>query len=240
MNYGLVARCARTGRLGYGVASSRMAVGHVCCDAVRAGVGVAITLGFPRPANNLLGIRLLGQGFSSAQVLRALRGNDPLAASRQIVVMDREGVAAADTGTSTQSWAGHQTDLNLAVFGDRLCGQLIIEALTRSFGANSELELEERLLAALEAGRVAAAGQGESGATPALSAALSVYGVQDYSDWDLRVDMHDDAVVELRRVHEEYQLMAAYYIERAKNPQAAKTQMEFVDMLKANRPKVMP
>jgi hypothetical protein len=53
-------------------------------------------------------------------------------------------------------------------------------------------------------------------------------------------DEHDDAVVELRRVQDEYALMAAYYIERAKNPKAAKTQMEFVDMLKANRPKVMP
>ncbi len=69
---------------------------------------------------------------------------------------------------------------------------------------------------------------------------MIVYGIQDYSDWDLRVDEHEKAIDELRRVHEEYKPNAAYYIERARNPDNAIPAMEFADMLAAQRPKEMP
>jgi uncharacterized Ntn-hydrolase superfamily protein len=187
MSYGLVARCGRTGRLGYGVASPAMAVGHTLCDAVRAGTGVAITLGSPRPANNLLALRLLAQGFSSAQTLQGLRDNDPGADTRQIIIMDRDGKAAAETGPLTKPWSGHRTCQDLAVFGDALAGDAIIDAIAQSFTNRAEDTLEERLLMALEAGHAEVARMSGSGAVPARSAALCAYGVQDYSDWDLRV-----------------------------------------------------
>jgi hypothetical protein len=41
-------------------------------------------------------------------------------------------------------------------------------------------------------------------------------------------------------VHEEYKPNAAYYIERARNPENAIPAMEFADMLAAQRPKEMP
>ena len=43
---------------------------------------------------------------------------------------------------------------------------------------------------------------------------LSVYSEFDYADLDLRVDWHDAAVDELRRMYEDYKPYQAYYRER--------------------------
>src|ERR1700709_2229121 len=108
MSYGLLARCSRTGRLGYAVASQTMASGSFCFDGARSGTGVSMTLGAPRPANNLLAMKLLAQGFTAMQTLKALQANDAHAEFRQIAVMDRDGNAAVATGPSTGKWAGQQ------------------------------------------------------------------------------------------------------------------------------------
>jgi uncharacterized Ntn-hydrolase superfamily protein len=67
------------------------------------------------------------------------------------------------------------------------------------------------------------------------SVALVVYGVRDYSDVDLRVDMHERPIAELRRLYDEYQPFGVYYDERAKNPREAIPQREFADMLARKR-----
>jgi hypothetical protein len=51
------------------------------------------------------------------------------------------------------------------------------------------------------------------------------------------VDLHDDPIAELRRIYDEYQPFAAYYLERGKHPRQAISQMEFADMLYAGRKK---
>lgn len=53
----------------------------------------------------------------------------------------------------------------------------------------------------------------------------------DYPDIDVRVDLHDDAVVELRRVLEEFKRYEVFYRERGRNPREAITQDEFVARL---------
>jgi len=47
----------------------------------------------------------------------------------------------------------------------------------------------------------------------------------------VRVDLHDDAVVELRRVLEEFKRYEVFYRERGRNPREAITQDEFVARL---------
>ena len=69
-----------------------------------------------------------------------------------------------------------------------------------------ERELEERLLAALEAGRDAG---GQNGGQQ--SAALIVYGTEVSAYVDLRVDHHAEPVGELRRVYEGFKPLIPYY-----------------------------
>ena len=46
-----------------------------------------------------------------------------------------------------------------------------------------------------------------------------VYGDYDHAELDLRVDLHDKAVEELRRAFEEYELYRGYYKERSQEPE---------------------
>ncbi|MEA2908142.1 MAG: hypothetical protein QOJ15_223 [Bradyrhizobium sp.] len=240
MTYCIIARCPRTGRLGLGVASYSFSIGMYCSDAMRANTGVSITLGAPNPGNNALAVRLLAQGFTSAQVLAQLIENDVNSDYRQIGVMDREGNVAGSTGTMTRPWCGQLAGKNYMALGDMLAGQGVLDALAEGYAADPAASLEDRLLVALEAGRDAGGQVGKGGRLPARSAAVVVAGIFDYSDWDLRVDAHDEAVDELRRVHKEFKLYADYYVERARSPRNAKTQMEFADMVAGDQPKEMP
>jgi len=47
----------------------------------------------------------------------------------------------------------------------------------------------------------------------------------------VRVDLHDDAVIELRRVLEEFKRYEVFYRERGRKPREAITQDEFVARL---------
>jgi len=240
VTYCIIARCPRTGRLGLGVASYSFLIGMYCSDATRANTGISITLGAPKPGNNALAVRLLAQGFTSAQVLAQLVQNDVNSDYRQIGVMDREGNVAAYSGTMTRPWCGHLAAKDHVALGDMLVGQHVLDAVVEGYAADPAASLEERLLVALEAGSDAGGQVGKGDRLPERSAAIVVAGIRDYSDWDLRVDAHDVAVKELRRVHEEFKLYADYYVERARSPRNAKTQMEFADMVAADQPKEMP
>jgi uncharacterized Ntn-hydrolase superfamily protein len=232
MTYSIIARCPRTGQLGIGVASYSIAIGLYCDGAVRANTGVTLTQGFANPRNNYLGINLLAQGRTAAQALTELVANDPDGEYRQIAIVDRENNALAHTGASLRKWAGHRIGKGYVAFGDGLAGQQVVDALAAAFEAAPEMELDERLLAALEAGRAAGGIVGAKGRLPERSAAMIVWGNRTYNEVDLRVDLHDRAIDELRRIYIDYKPSIAYYEERARNPRNAIPAMEFADMLK--------
>jgi uncharacterized Ntn-hydrolase superfamily protein len=234
MSYSVIGHCPRTNRVGLGVASYSLAVG-LYCDASRANTGVVLTLGAPNPGNNGLGLRLLAQGFTPPHVLSELLHNGPAHAHRQVSILDRAGNPAAYSGDLLRGWSGHRTGPGYVAAGNMLQSADVVDAIAAGFTAASDADLEERLLRALEAGRDAGGQRGTTGPLPARSAAFVVFGSMDYSDWDLRVDMHAEAVGELRRVHEEFKPNAAYYLERARRPQNAIPAMEFADMLKSGR-----
>ena len=58
-----------------------------------------------------------------------------------------------------------------------------------------------------------------------------IFGAYDHSESDLRVDLHDKAVDELRRAFEEYELYRDYYRRRGDNPKEAMPQHEFAARL---------
>ncbi len=220
MTYSIVARCPRTGQLGLGIASYSIAIGLYCDGAVRANTGVTLTQGFPNPRNNYLAINLLAQGRTAGQALMELIGNDPGSEYRQIALVDRENNAVAHTGAKLRKWAGHRIGKGYVAFGDVLAPQA---------------GLDEQLLAALEAGRDAGGMAGAKGRLPERSAAMIVWGNRTYNEVDLRVDLHDRAIDELRRIYVDYKPSIAYYEERARNPRNAIPAMEFADMLKTRK-----
>jgi uncharacterized Ntn-hydrolase superfamily protein len=237
MTYSIVARCPRTGQFGISIASYSIAIGRYTNGALRANTGATQSLGAPHPRNNYFAIDLLAQGRTAVQALNELVANDPQSAYRQIAVVDREGTAVAHSGAQLRGWAGHRIGTGYVAFGDTLAGPQVLEALAAAFEGASEAGLDEQLLAALEAGCNAGGCVGATGRLPERSAAMVVWGNRTYNEFDLRVDRHDSAIQDLRRIFADYKPSIAYYEERARHPRNAIPAMEFADMLKASQQK---
>jgi uncharacterized Ntn-hydrolase superfamily protein len=232
MTYTVIARCARTGRLGIAAASYTLAIGAYCDGGTRPNVGVTFTQGAPLMRNNRLAINSLAQGCTPQLALTALEANDPQYEYRQIAIVDREGIAVAHTGRRVRKVAGQRIGSGFVAIGDMLAGEKVLDALVARFESEPQADLDDRLLATLEAGRDAGGLAGVSGPLPERSVALVVWGRHDYSEIDLRVDLHDGAIAELRRMYGDYKPTAEYYEERARHPRNAIPAMEFADMLK--------
>jgi uncharacterized Ntn-hydrolase superfamily protein len=232
MTYSIVARCPRTGQLGIGVASFSMAVGLYCDGAVRANTGATLTQGFPNPRNNYLAINLLAQGHTAGQALATLIANDSHSDYRQIAIVDRDDNAVIHSGGKLRPWAGQRIGKGCVAFGDGLVGPQVVEAMGKRFEATAPADLDERLLAALEAGRDAGGLVGVKGRLPERSAAVIVWGNRTHNELDLRTDLHDNAVAEVRRIHADYKPTIAYYDERARNPRHAISGVAFAERLK--------
>ena len=232
MTYTILGRCQRTGRVGIGIATFSITVGRYCWG-VKSNAGVTVSQAFANERNNALALRLLTQGFTARSVLQQLMDNDPYAQYRQIGVIDRSGMAVAHTGPKTRGWSGHVVGENYVAFGNGLVGPEVADAIAKGFLAEPESDLEHRLLMGIEYGRDAG-GQGtrERHKTE-RSSALRVYSTDTFADIDLRVDLHETAVEELRRVWTEYKQYETYYRNRERNPRAAIGQEEFMKTLKA-------
>jgi uncharacterized Ntn-hydrolase superfamily protein len=194
--FSLTARCHRTGQLGIAVSTAVPAVGMLA-PFVRSRVGAVATQSFVNPYLGLWGLDHLAAGHSAEETLEHLRRSDAGIEYRQLAVVDSAGRSAAFTGTACDTWHGHLTGPDYAIAGNMLVGAATLDAMEASFLADDGRPLAERLLAALTAGQ--AAGGDKRGRQ---SAALKVYGTEDYAALDLRVDEHPDPVAELVRVHD--------------------------------------
>jgi len=234
MTFSVLARCPTTGHFGIGVATYSLCVGQYC-DGLRSRVGATMTQAFVNQGNNDLALRLLSMGYTAARVMEELAGNDPHHDYRQIAIIDHDGAVAAFTGSKTRGWAGHRTGEGFAAFGNVLAGPEVADAIAAGFLSQPELPLEYRLLRALECGRDAGGQCGGEGHLTERSAVLRVFGDQPYADLDLRVDVHDRAVDELRCCFEAYMPYRDYYRERGRDPVHAMPQEAFVARLRATR-----
>lgn len=230
MTFTLVARCPKTGQMGIGIATYSICVG-LYCNGLRASVGATMSQAFVNQGNNTLALRLLAEGFAPARVLDELKANDPDFAYRQIAVIDRDGRAAAYSGPKTRGWSGHKIGDGYVSMGNVLAGPDVVDAIATGYEKYADESFERRLLRALESGRDAGGQIGNDGHLTERSAGLFVYGNHDHAELDLRVDLHDKAVDELRRAFEEYDLYRGYYRDRGKNPREAIPQYEFVARL---------
>ena len=95
----------------------------------------------------------------------------------------------ASTGAATTAGEG------FSVAGNMLAGAAVIDETAKAYAANAALPFPRRLIAALKAGE--AAGGDKRGKQ---SAALLIYGEEEWPDLDLRVDDHTDPLAELERL----------------------------------------
>ena len=195
MTWSILAR-DDSGQFGVAIASKFFAVGALCVHT-RRGVGAVSTQALMNPLYGPAALDLLLAGRSAAQAVAELVGADAGRDQRQVHVLSATGAGAAHTGSSCVDWCGHALFEDFSVAGNMLAGPDVVNATAQAFVAASGRPMAERLLAAMAAGE--AAGGDKRGKQ---SAALRIHGGQDYPQLDLRVDDHEDPIVELQRLYQ--------------------------------------
>lgn len=218
MTFTVIAHDSVTGQLGIGIATYSLAVG-ASCPFIRPGVGAVSTQAATHAPHGPNALDSLGHGASPEKALRGLGNNDPHYDFRQIGIVDSNGVVAIHTGKKTRSWAGAVSGDGWLTMGNVLAGRHVIERMAGALTQESERPLAERLVVALEAGRDAGGQADAEGKHLAeRSAVVTVFSDKSFPDVDIRVDAHETAVTELRRVFDLYMQADEYYRSRSERP----------------------
>ena len=194
MTWSIIFHERPTGRIGIAVATKSFAVGSRVPN-IEPQKGAVCTQAMTNPLYGQRGLRLIREGIGAADVVRLLIAPDAGREHRQLHVMGADGRFAAHTGVECVPWCGHWTGEDMSVAGNMLAGPAVVSETVRVLRERTDLALPRRLIAAMRAGE--AAGGDKRGKQ---SAALVIYGDQDYSELDLRVDDHIEPLLELARL----------------------------------------
>src|SRR6266851_3750822 len=194
MTWSIIARDDMTGQFGIAVATRFFAVG-ARVPHVAAGLGGIATQALVNPYYGIDGLKLLREGHSPRDIVETLIASDSGHESRQLHILDASGRVAAHTGRDCVDWCGHVEGDGFSIAGNMLVGAKVLDDTAKTYLENKSLPFAQRLIAALRAGE--AAGGDKRGKQ---SAALLIYGEEEWSDLDLRVDDHLDPLAELERL----------------------------------------
>jgi uncharacterized Ntn-hydrolase superfamily protein len=194
MTWSIIARDNATGQFGIAVATKFFAVG-ARVPYVAAGLGAIATQALVNPYYGIDGMRLLREGRTSRAIVDTLIAADAGRETRQLHVMDALGGIASHTGRDCVDWCGHIGGNGFSIAGNMLSGAQVLDDTAKAYVANEDLTFPQRLIAAMRSGE--AAGGDKRGKQ---SAALLIYGEEEWSDLDLRVDDHADPLAELERL----------------------------------------
>ncbi|MFG1423542.1 DUF1028 domain-containing protein [Roseixanthobacter liquoris] len=228
MTYSIIAACPATGRVGIAIASRSIAVGFTQVHLVGK-VGALVRLGKRDDLTTRTLFKLLEQGVppSAAIALSGVEERSHL--TRQVALIDASARTAVWEASGTDPWSGFVAGAGFIASGEGLAGAGVIKAMADSFAAGGGSDFDVRLLAALEAGSAAGglAGPAER------SAALVVHGAGVHSELDLRIDLQEGAVAELRVMFDFYKPYEAFYRLRSENPRQTPPQEAFMATLAA-------
>ena len=194
MTWSIIAKDNATGQFGIAVATRFFAVG-ARVPHIAAGIGAIATQALVNPYYGIDGVKLLRDGRAPRDIIERLIATDAGYESRQLHIMDASGRIAAHTGKECVDWCGHLEGKGFSIAGNMLAGARVLDDTAKTYVANEKMPFARRLIAAMRAGE--AAGGDKRGRQ---SAALLIYGEEEWSELDLRVDDHADPLTELERL----------------------------------------
>jgi uncharacterized Ntn-hydrolase superfamily protein len=196
MTWSIIARDSSTGQFGIAVATRFFAVG-ARVPYIAAGHGGIATQALTNPYYGIDGLKLLREGRSPGDIVKTLIAADSGRESRQLHILDAGGRIASYTGSECVDWCGHVAGNGFSIAGNMLAGAQVLDDTATAYVANEKLPFAQRLIAAMRSGE--AAGGDKRGKQ---SAALLIYGEEEWSDLDMRVDDHADPLAELGRLEQ--------------------------------------
>jgi uncharacterized Ntn-hydrolase superfamily protein len=225
MTWSIIARDSATGQFGIAVATRFFAVG-ARVPHIAAGIGAVATQALVNPYYGIDGLKLLREGRKPSDIVEMLTAADAGRESRQLHVMDAGGRIAAYTGRECIDWCGHIEGDGFSIAGNMLGGARVLDDTARAYTDQERLPFAQRLIAAMQSGE--AAGGDKRGRQ---SAALLIYGEEEWSALDLRVDDNADPLAELERLEQvsrERWVHFRQFLPTRKNP-AGVTDRETID-----------
>ena len=199
--FSIVAADLETGEVGCAVQSKYFSVGSVVPWAW-AGIGAVATQAAGIAVYGRLALEELQRGAMPEAALETVLADDPGRETRQLGIVTADGRAAAFTGKKCLDWAGHRVGPGFAIQGNILAGEAVVDEMARAY-TETVGTLVERLVAALEAGQ--AAGGDKRGQQSAALIVERAGGRAESREGidricDLRVEDHQEPIVELRRL----------------------------------------
>jgi uncharacterized Ntn-hydrolase superfamily protein len=196
VTYSLVAFDPNSGECGVAVQSHWFSVGGLVTWG-EPGVGVVATQANVEVSYGPRGLARLRAGASAPEALAALLAEDPLAAVRQVAMVDARGGVGAHSGSGCMSFAGQELGHHHSAQANLMASDRVWGAMSESFlGAAGGLAA--RLLDALDAGE--AAGGDIRGRQSAAILVVPATGEPWERTVDLRVEDDPEPLVELRRL----------------------------------------
>lgn len=176
------------------------------CAAVvswaKAGAGTVATQSYANVLYGSLGLEMMSSGLNAEQTITALTVSDPGRAQRQVGVVDKQGRAAAYTGSECHAWAGHIVGEGFACQGNILIpGTVEAMAATFETARQGPGELADWLVAALAAGQEAGGdSRGRQASGVLVVRDKGGYGGNNDRYLDLRVDDHPEPIAKLQEL----------------------------------------
>ena len=219
MTFSIIARDPETGHFGVAVSTAVPCVGAMV-PHVKPGVGAIATQSFTNVRLGIDGLKLLELGLTSEAALISLLVQDEEASRRQVAGIDRDNTPYVYSGDGCVDWYGSQEGEHYSVQGNMLVGEDTISAMAKAFEGSKGF-LGERLISALEAGQAAG---GDKRGRESAALLVAPYLPQDpTTKLDIRVDQHDDPVVELRRIFDILGERAREVVQEARKLEAEKS-----------------
>src|SRR5260370_1308046 len=147
MTWSIIARDLDTGQFGIDVETSFCAVGALV-PPVKSRIGAIATQALINPFYGTGGLRLLEQGRSARDVVRAITAADAGRDHRQVHVLDAQGEIAAHTGTACIGWGGRLAGDNVSGAGNMPGAPAVLEDTAAAYARNRALPFPPRPLAA--------------------------------------------------------------------------------------------
>ena len=213
MTFSILARCPQTNKFGACIATGSPSVGGRGVIYAESGVGALALQATAEARRGRAAFDALRGGLAAQAVIEQWQASDADHDWRQMGVVDAQGRAAARTGSKARPWAGHHVGDQFVVLCNRVTGEETLKGIVDGYLLNAGVSFEERLMRAIEAGRDA--GGQLDGQT---SSAILTYAGKPVPYVDLRVDLADEPVAELRRILDWHEPLLDYYQERLDNP----------------------
>lgn len=206
MTFSIVAYDEKNGDFGVAVESKFLCVGQIVPWA-KANIGAVATQANVNTSFGPRGLELLGEGYTSEEVIAELLKDDELKEQRQVAVIDKKGIATPFTGSDAFYWAGHKAGKNYSCQGNILVDEKTIEDMSHAF-ENTEGDLANKLLAVLLAADQPGRGDVRGKQSASLLIVRDKGGFGGYTDrWvDIRVDEHFEPLKELSRIFDIYDM----------------------------------